>query len=256
LDAASGVAALAEGFKEHDSSGGGDVERADAAAHGNAEQVVAGAADEVVESGSLAAQNQDAVAGEVELVVIAGAALVKTDDPDVLIFKFFEGADEIDDAGDAQVLGCASAGLYGDRAERSRSPLGKHDAVDASAIGHAQQSAEILRVFHTVEGQQQARDSRLLRREEVFDGEKLLRVDQGYYALVSWGLGELSQLLARLLADAHAGVAAEGDEALDAGILAFAGHKNVIKTAASGLEGFFDRMQPVENFHVVSVEDG
>ena len=60
-DAASRVAALAEGFVEDHGSGGGDVEGADAAGHGNAEQVVAGAADQVVEAGALAAEDEDAV---------------------------------------------------------------------------------------------------------------------------------------------------------------------------------------------------
>ena len=117
MDAASSVAALAEGFKEDDRAGGGDVEGADAAAHGNAQQVVAGAADEVVEARALAAKDENAVAGEVELVVIGLAALVETDDPDVLFFQFFEGADEVDYAGDAQVFGCAGAGLDGDGAQ-------------------------------------------------------------------------------------------------------------------------------------------
>ena len=31
--------------------------------------------------------------------------------------ELFEGADEVDDAGDAQVLGCAGAGLDGDRTQ-------------------------------------------------------------------------------------------------------------------------------------------
>ena len=70
LDAVSSVAALAEGFEEHDCSGGGDVEGADAASHRNAQQMVAGAADEVVEASALAAENEDAVAGEIELVVV------------------------------------------------------------------------------------------------------------------------------------------------------------------------------------------
>jgi hypothetical protein len=61
---------------------------------------------------------------------------------------------------------------------------------------------------------------------------------------VSGSLGQLGQLLARFLSNADAGLAAEGHEALDAGIVALAGHEDVVKTAASGLEGFFDRMQP------------
>jgi hypothetical protein len=256
LDAASSVAALAEGFKENDCSGGGDVEGADAAGHGNAQEVVAGAADEIVEARALAAEDEDAVSGEVELVVIGLAALVETDDPDVLTLEFFKGADEVDYAGDAQVLGCAGAGLDGNRTQGSGTALGEHDAVNSGTVGHAQQGAEVLRVFNAVESEEQAGGTRNARREEVFDGEKFLRVDQGHDALVSGGLGELGQLLAGFLADANAGLAAEGDEAGDAGIFTLAGHENVVKAAMASLEGFFDWMQPVENFHSFSVEDG
>ena len=49
--------------------------------------MVAGAADEVVKTGALAAEDENAVAGEVELVVVGGAAFVETDDPDVLLLQ-------------------------------------------------------------------------------------------------------------------------------------------------------------------------
>jgi hypothetical protein len=184
-----GAAALAEGFVEDDGSGGGDVEGADAAGHGDAEQVVAGFADEIVEACAFAAKDEDAVAGEVELVVVGQAALVlsriQTDDPDVLALEVFEGADEVDDAGDAEVLGCAGAGFYGDRAQGGGTALGEDDAVDARAVGYAEQSAEVLGVFYAVEGEQQAAGTGLAGRgEEVFDGEELLRADQGDYALM------------------------------------------------------------------------
>ena len=104
-------AALAGGLVENNGSGGGDVERADAAGHGNAQQVIAGAADEIVEARAFAAEDDDEIAGEVEPVVVGFAALVETDDPEVLALELFEGADEVDDAGDAEVLGCAGAGL-------------------------------------------------------------------------------------------------------------------------------------------------
>ena len=119
MDAVSDVAALAKGFEEDHCRGGGDVEGADAAAHRNAQQMITGAADEIVEACALAAEDEDAVAGEVEMVVVSLAAFVETDDPDVLFFQLFEGADEIDDAGDAQVLGCSGAGFDGCRTERS-----------------------------------------------------------------------------------------------------------------------------------------
>ncbi len=119
--AARGQTPLAKGFKEHDRAGGGDIEGADAAGHGNAQQVVAGAADEIVEARTLAAEDKNAVAGEIELVVVGLAAFVETDDPEVLALELFEGADEIDDTSDAQVLGGAGAGFDGDGAQRAPS---------------------------------------------------------------------------------------------------------------------------------------
>ena len=182
--AAPGVAALAGGFVEHDGSGGGDVEGADAAGHGDAQQVVAGAADEIVEACAFAAEDEDAVAGEVELVVVGGAAFVEADDPEILALELFEGADEVDDAGDAEVLGCAGAGLYGHGAEGRGAALGEDDAVDAGAVGYAEESAEILRVFDAVEGEEEAGCVGLqwIGGEEVFDGEEFLGADEGDYA--------------------------------------------------------------------------
>jgi hypothetical protein len=44
-------------------------------------------------------------------------------------------------------------------------------------------------------------------------------------------------------------LAAERNELLEAGIVAFGGDKDVVKAATPGLESFFHRMQAVENFH-------
>jgi hypothetical protein len=171
---AGGLAALAEGFVEDDGSGGGDVERADAAGHGDAEQVVAGAADEVVEASAFASEDEHAVAGEVELVVVSGAALVESDGPYISLFEVFEGADEVDDAGDAEMLGSAGAGFDGDGAERGGAALGEDDAVYAGAVGYAEQSAKVLRVFDAVEGEEQAAGACVcgggVGSEQVFDG--------------------------------------------------------------------------------------
>ncbi|MFZ0395507.1 MAG: hypothetical protein WAL73_16745, partial [Terracidiphilus sp.] len=85
--------------------------------------------------------------------------------------------------------------------------------------------------------------------EEVFDGEEFLGVDEGDDALVGGGSGELGELLARLLEDANAGLAALGGEALEAGVLmrfeSLAGEEDVIETAAAGAKSFFDRMDAV-----------
>jgi len=251
LDAPSGVAALAEGFKKNDCAGGGDIERADPAGHRNTQQMITGAADEVVEAGALAAEDDDAVAGEIELVEVSLAAFVETDDPDVLFFQLFEGADQVDDTGDAQVLGGSGAGFDGCRTERGGAALGEQDAVDSGAVGYAQQCAEILRVFNAVESEKKAGRSGDCRGKEVFDGEKLLGADEGYDALMSGSLGEFGQLLAGFLEDTDAGGAAKVDEALQALGVAFASNQNVVETPPSGLEGFLDRMKAVENIHKV-----
>ena len=148
-------AALAEGLIEHHCPGGRNVQRTDAARHGNAQQVVAGAADQVVQPGALASQHQNAVAGKVELIVVGRAALVQADDPQVLALQLLQRAHQVDHAGYAQMFGCAGAGLHGHRAQGRGAPLREDHTVHAGAVGHAQQCAQILRVFDAIEGQHQ-----------------------------------------------------------------------------------------------------
>ena len=108
-----------------------------------------------------------------------------------------------------------------------------------------------MRIFDAVESKQQAGFGTVGRVGcvEILNREKLLRADQRYDALMGRGLGELSQLLARLLANAKTGFAAEGDKVFKALVVAFAGYQNFIEAPPSGLDGLFDRMQPVQNFH-------
>jgi len=101
--------------------------------------MVAGAADQVVEACALAPNHDDAVAGEIELIVVSLASLIETDDPEVLTLELFEGADEVDHAGDAQMLGSAGAGLDRYGAEGRGAALGEDNAVDSCAVGHAQE---------------------------------------------------------------------------------------------------------------------
>ena len=85
--------------------------------------------------------------------------------------------------------------------------------------------------------------------EEVFDGEEFLGADESDNSLMGGGFGDKGELVAGFLADADAGLAEGGDELVDAEIVAFAGYEDVVKAAAAGLEGFFDRVHAVENFH-------
>jgi hypothetical protein len=224
--------------------------------------VVAGAADQVVEPCAFAAEDENAVAGEVEAVVVGQSPLgrtgIQTDDPDILTLEFFEGSDEIDDASNAEVFGRAGAGFDGDRAEGGGAALGEDDAVDARAIGYAEKCAEILRVFDTVEGEEEASDAGFCCRaglEEVFDGERLLRMDKGDYTLVGGGLGNEGKLLAGFLTDTDARLTAPSHQLFEAGVVALLSYEDMVEAAASSLEGFLHRMQTVQNFHDGSVED-
>jgi hypothetical protein len=169
-----------------------------------------------------------------------------------LALEFFESADQVDDASDAEVFGCAGTGFYGDWAEGGGAALGEDDAVDACAVGYAEQRAEILRVFDTVKGKEEPGGAGFCLRaglEEIFNGERLLRMNEGDYTLMSGSLGDEGQLLARFLTDADASLTALGHQLLETGVVALLSDEDMVETAASGLEGFFHRMQTVQDFH-------
>ena len=186
-----GGAALAHGFVHDDGAGDGDVERGDRAGHGDAEEVVAGLLDQVVEAGAFAAEDEDAVGAEVEVGVVGGAALVEAEDPDVGLLHLLEGADEVGDAGDADVLGGAGGGFGDGGGDGGGAALGEDDAVDAGAVGGAEEGAEVVGVLDAVEGEEEAVVgwSGFLRGEQVFDGEEGALADQGEGSLVGVGAG-------------------------------------------------------------------
>jgi len=70
----------------------------------------------------------------------------------------------------------------------------------------------------------------------------------------AWGSGELSELFARLLTNADTGLTAFGDKARETVVLALAGDKDMIKTAATSLECLLHRMEAIENFHEFSLD--
>ena len=88
-----------------------------------------------MEAVAFAAHDENAIASEIELVVVHGAAFVQADDPDIAPLELFEGADEVDDAGDAEVLLCAGGGFGGNGAERRGAALGHHHAIDSGSVG-------------------------------------------------------------------------------------------------------------------------
>ena len=246
-----GAAALAEGFVEHDRSGGGDVEGADAAGHGNAQQVVAGAADQIVEAGAFAAEDEDAVAGEVELVVVGWP---RSSSPMTQRFWRLSSSRArtrlttraMRRCSAAPALALTATGLRG--AERRSVRMTPSTPAPSATRSRAPRFCGSSTPSRA--SSRRAAPGWRSAVEEVFDGEEFLRADEGDDALMGGGLGEQRQLLAGFLADADAGLAAERRPGVPgAVVVAFAGHQNVVKAALAGLERFLDRMQAVENFH-------
>jgi hypothetical protein len=241
--------ALAHGFVHDDGAGDGDVEGGDLSGHGDAEEVVAGFFDEVVETGAFATEDEDAVGLEVEVGVVGGAALIEAEDPDVFLLHLLEGADEVGDAGDANVLGGSGGGLGYGSGDGCGAALGDDDAVYSGAVGGAEESSEVVGVFHAIEGEEEAVLAVLFGGKEVFDGEEFTLADDGEDALMGVGAGEAGELIAGLDGDADASGAAEFDQALEAFVSTFAGDAYVIELAGTGADGLLDGVEAVQNFH-------
>ena len=164
--------------------------------------MVAGALNEVVEAAAFAAKNKADVLAEVEVGVVGGAALVEAYDPDVVLLHGFEGAGDVNDLGDADVLAGSCGRFCGDRAEGGRSAFGEDDAVDAGAVGRAEEGAEVVGVFYAVEGEEKLGAGGGL--EEVFEGEEFAFADEGDDALVGVGFAVAGELVAGFGRDADA----------------------------------------------------
>jgi hypothetical protein len=248
-----GRAALAHGLVHDDCSGYGDVEGRDLSGHGDSEEVVAGLFDEVVEAGSFAAEDEDAVGAEVEVHVVGGAALVEAEDPDVFLLELLEGADEIGDAGYADVFGGSGGGLGNGSGDGGGAAFGEDDAVDTGSVGGAKKGPEVVGVFDAVEGEEEVVLAVGFGGEEIFDGEELALADDGDDSLMGVGAGEAGELVAGLDGDADFCGSAEFDEAFEAVVAAFAGYADVIELAGAGADGLLDWVEAVENFHDFSL---
>ena len=243
-------ATLARGLKHDDGSGCGHVEGGDGSGHRNAQQVVAGAADEIVQAVAFASENDYCVGREVVMVVTFGSALIESDAPDVVFFQLLKSANKVDDSGDTDVFGGSGGGFNGDGAKGRGTAFCDEDTIDARSVGSTEERAEVLWVFDSVEGEKQARFGA---GQQVFEIEKLASADDGDNALVGRGVGQTGELFARFEAEADIVLTAGIDEALEALVMTFTGDADVVKAAATGAQSLLDGVQAVQNFHPSSI---
>lgn len=250
-------ATLAHGFVHDYGSSDGDVERGDAARHGNAQEVVAGALDQIMKPRAFAAEDKADVLAEVEVCVVGGAALVEADDPDVLLLHGLEGAGDVDDLGDADVLAGTGRGFCCHSGERRGSALGEDDSVDASPISRAEQGAEIVRIFHAIQSEKEpvAGGARGCL-EKIFKGKEFALTEKGDDPLVGIGAAVPRQLVTGFRRDPHTFGARKREDRLEAGVsasFALAGDTDVVQGAHTRPESLLNGMQAVQNIHTLSV---
>ena len=248
-----GLAALTHCLVHNDGTGDRYVKRRNLACHGNPQEVIAGFFDQVVEAGALAAEDEDTVAAEVVLGVVGRAALVESEDPDVLLLHLLEGADQVGNAGDTDVLGGSGGGFGYGRSDGGGAALGEDDAIDAGAVGGPEQGSEVVRVFDAVEGEEEPVVPGFGWSEKVLDSKELTLADDGEHALVGIGAGEAGELVPGFEGDADTGFSAELDEAFEAFVFAFACHADVVELPGTGADGLLDWVEAVENFHPSSL---
>ena len=250
-------AALTRSLVKHDCTRCGHIERTYASCHWNTQQMVACATNKVVKAGAFTAKHQDAIAGEVELVVVYFAAFIETDHPKIALLELFQRTYQVHNAGHAQVFRRTGACLYSDRAKWRCAALGEENSVYACSVGDAKQSAKILWVFDAIEREEETCGIGFLwiRGKEILECEELLRTNDGHHTLMGSGFGGLRELIARLGTNPDACLPAYSNDAFQPVILALAGYQNVIETAAAGTQRFFNRMEAVEEFHEAIVED-
>ena len=250
------MTALAHRLVHDDGAGDRYVQRGHLPGHGDAQEMVAGLFDEVVQARALAPKDEDAVGFEVEVGVVGGPALVEADDPDVLLLHLLQRADEVGDAGDADVLGGSGGGLGDGRGDGSGAALGQDDAVDTGTVGGAEERAEVVRVFDAVESEEEFVLAWLFGGQQVFDGEELPLAHHREDALMGIGAGEPGELVAGFERDADAGRAAELDQPLQTLVPTLPGDADVVELARTGTDGLLDRVETVKNFHLSSLPPG
>jgi hypothetical protein len=210
--------------------------------------MVAGAAYQIVESSSFASEHKYGIGPEIVAVVIRCAALVEADAPDIAFFEGLERADEVDDAGEAEMLRGTGGGFDGDRAEGGGTALGEEDTIDSGSFGGTEDGSEVLGIFNAVEGEHEAGFRAF---EDVLRGEEFALANDGDDALVAGSAGDAGEGVAGFGTDRDFGGAAEVDDGLEALVVAFLRNAYVVEAAGTGAEGLFDRVKAIDSFHLL-----
>ncbi len=240
---------LPHNFVEHYACRHRYIERRNFPEHRNRHQEVAVPAHQIVQALAFGSEHDGAVHLVVDRIVGLLAALVQSDDPQIFPFQFFKRARDVGHLRDWKVFARARRHFRHCRRHCGRAALGNHHAIRPGSVGGAQDRSQIVRVFDSIEHD----DQRMLaaaRRHDVIEIGILFCRSRGHEALMGGGAGDFVEFLARQNAHRNANLAALVDHAPQPDIFAFFRHADPFKVAAPRFERFRDRIDSVENIHV------
>ena len=216
--------------------------------HRNRHQKIAVFAHQIVQSLAFGAEHDGAMHLVVNRVISLLAALVQSDDPQILLFQFLERARYVRDFRDGKVFARSRRNLRHRACDRGGTAFGNHHAIGSGGVGGAQDRSQIVRIFDSIEHD----DQRLLaatRRHQVIEIAILFCRSRGHQSLMRGVAGNFVEFHARQNAHRNADLAALVNHPLQANIFSLLGDADPLEVAPARLERFRNRIDSVENVH-------
>jgi hypothetical protein len=191
--------------------------------------VIAGLLHQIVQSGALSPQHEDAICPEVELRVIGRSTFIEAKHPDILLLHLLERANKVRNTGDPHMLGGPGRGFGYRRGHGRRSPFRQNDAIDAGAVGGPEQRSEIVRVFDAVESKEEFVLSWLAWRQQVLYPEEFALSNDGQHTLMRIRPGKSGELVPGFERYTDTVCSAELDQPFEAIVSTLSGEADMVK---------------------------
>ena len=149
--------ATAGDLVEHQRGGHRGIEARGGAPQRNPDQLITGAPGEQGEPRALGARDHDEGAIEISLVQAHGSLLGQADHPVALLLEGVEGAVEVDDPGDGEMLQGTGSHLGHGAGEAGGAALGEHQTMGPEGFGTADDGTEVVGIGEAIHGHQQRR---------------------------------------------------------------------------------------------------
>src|SRR2546423_4234811 len=189
---AAGTASLLPRCVEPDAERYRDIELGDAAHEGNTNAPRATHARRPPQSTSLAAEHPAYRARKVGIEQAFLALGIGPNQPDAALLQVAHGPREVGDSDDGHGLDGTGSHLGHRRVDADRAILRNDHRVDAKRVRAAQTCAQVVRIGHAVEQQQQRRSGHRI--EDLFEGlAELLALDLSDDALMDFAVCQLGE---------------------------------------------------------------